>query len=74
MKLYNQQLKIVQQLILGCSCKEIASQLDINIKRFYMHKYNILRKFGMKGDSEFVHFLHKQGGQIKIHYKEKHVI
>ncbi|HED3279967.1 TPA: hypothetical protein R4104_004941, partial [Enterobacter asburiae] len=58
-KLSEQEKNIIQKLLSGESFAEIVKQLEISIKTFYAHKYNISRKFGLRGDSEFVRFIRK---------------
>ncbi|MEP9267629.1 helix-turn-helix transcriptional regulator [Enterobacter asburiae] len=58
-KLSEREINIIQRMLSGESSVEIVKQLEISIKTFYAHKYNISRKFGLRGDSEFVRFIRK---------------
>lgn len=54
-----QEIKIVKSLLSGESSGEIVKKLEISLKTFYAHKYNISRKFGLRGDNEFVQIIRK---------------
>lgn len=58
-KLSEREINIIKRMLSGESSVEIVKQLEISIKTFYAHKYNISRKFGLRGDSEFVRFIRK---------------
>ncbi|MEZ3501481.1 helix-turn-helix transcriptional regulator [Pantoea sp. KPR_PJ] len=51
------QLQIVSFLKKGKTIRQIASILGLSVKTIYAHKYNIMRKFDLKGEHEFYLFL-----------------
>lgn len=58
-KLSTQEINILEKLLAGDSYAEIVKKLEITIKTFYTHKYNISRKFGLRRDSDFVQLIRK---------------
>jgi len=51
------QLQVLSFLKKGKSVRQIAQILDLSIKTIYAHKYNVMKKFDIKGEKEFHSFL-----------------
>ena len=51
------QLQVLSFLKKGKSVRQIAQSLDLSIKTIYAHKYNVMKKFDLKGEKEFYFFL-----------------
>lgn len=51
------QLQVMSFLKRGYSVSQTAKRLDLSIKTIYAHKYNVMRKFDLKGNRDFYSFL-----------------
>ena len=51
------QLQVMSFLKRGKSVNQIAKCLGLSVKTIYAHKYNVMRKFDLKGDCDFYSFL-----------------
>jgi len=51
------QLQVMSFLKKGHSVSQAAKTLGLSVKTIYAHKYNVMRKFDLKGDSDFYSFL-----------------
>ncbi|ORM81595.1 helix-turn-helix transcriptional regulator [Pantoea deleyi] len=51
------QLQVLSFLKKGYSVSQTASRLDLAAKTIYAHKYNVMRKFSLRGDREFNAFI-----------------
>ncbi len=51
------QLQVLSFLKKGYSVIQTAKRLDLSVKTIYAHKYNVMRKFALKGDKEFNAFI-----------------
>jgi len=51
------QLQVMSFLKKGHSVNQTAKSLGLSVKTIYAHKYNVMRKFDLKGDCEFYSFL-----------------
>ncbi|RTY58251.1 LuxR family transcriptional regulator [Pantoea sp. YU22] len=51
------QLQVMSFLKSGCSVNQTAKSLGLSVKTIYAHKYNVMRKFDLKGDCDFYSFL-----------------
>lgn len=51
------QLQVMSFLKKGKSVRQIAKSLGLSVKTIYAHKYNVMRKFDLKGELELYHFL-----------------
>lgn len=51
------QLRVMSFLKSGCSVNQTAKALGLSVKTIYAHKYNVMRKFDLKGDCDFYSFL-----------------
>lgn len=56
--LSGRELEIIEQVKQGNSSKEIAAALNISVKTVEVHRYNILKKLGLKNTSALVNFIH----------------
>jgi len=59
--LSRRELEIVKLIREGSSSKEIAINLDISLKTVEVHRYNILKKLGLKNTASLVNFINGQG-------------
>lgn len=59
--LSRREIDIVQLIKQGLSSKEIASRLDISLKTVEVHRYNILKKLGLKNTAALVNFINTHG-------------
>jgi DNA-binding NarL/FixJ family response regulator len=59
--LSRRELEIVKLIREGSSSKEIALSLDISLKTVEVHRYNILKKLGLKNTASLVNFINGQG-------------
>jgi DNA-binding NarL/FixJ family response regulator len=59
--LSRRELEIVKLIREGSSSKEIALNLDISLKTVEVHRYNILKKLGLKNTASLVNFINGQG-------------
>jgi len=51
------QLQVMSFLKKGFSINQTAKNLGLSVKTIYAHKYNVMRKYELKGDYEFYSFL-----------------
>lgn len=51
------QLQVLSFLKKGYGVGQAAKRLDLSSKTIYAHKYNIMKKFALKGDKEFNAFI-----------------
>jgi len=51
------QLQVMSFFKKGHSVNQTAKSLGLSVKTIYAHKYNVMRKFDLKGDYEFYYFL-----------------
>ena len=51
------QLQVMSFLKKGHSVSQTAKSLGLSVKTIYAHKYNVMRKFDLKGDCDFHSFL-----------------
>ncbi|MDZ4809778.1 MAG: response regulator transcription factor [Bacteroidota bacterium] len=59
--LSRRELDVVQLIKEGLSSKEIAVRLDISLKTVEVHRYNVLKKLGLKNTASLVNFTNAQG-------------
>ncbi|HMU45825.1 MAG TPA: response regulator transcription factor [Chitinophagaceae bacterium] len=59
--LSRREIDIIQLIKEGLSSKEIASRLDISLKTVEVHRYNILKKLGLKNTAALVNFINTHG-------------
>ena len=59
--LSRRELDIVQLIRDGMSSKEIAIRLDISLKTVEVHRYNVLKKLGLKNSAALVNFVNSHG-------------
>jgi two-component system invasion response regulator UvrY len=59
--LSRREIDIVKLIKEGLSSKEIAVRLDISIKTVEVHRYNILKKLGLRNTAALVNFINEQG-------------
>lgn len=59
--LSRREIEIVQLIREGLSSKEIARRLDISLKTVEVHRYNILKKLGLKNTASLVNFINSNG-------------
>ena len=50
--------QIVDLIKKGFSSKKIAAQLQVSVKTVEVHRYNILKKLGMRNTAALVNYLH----------------
>ena len=51
------QLQVLSLLKKGCSVRQTAKRLNLSAKTVYAHKYNVMKKFALRGDMEFNAFI-----------------
>jgi len=51
------QLQVLSFLKKGYDVTQAAKRLNISTKTIYAHKYNVMKKFGLRGDREFNAFI-----------------
>jgi DNA-binding NarL/FixJ family response regulator len=51
------EMEIIYQLKQGYSSKKIAENLNLSVKTIDIHRYNILKKLGVKNTAELVNFI-----------------
>lgn len=51
------QLQVLSLLKKGYSIRQTAKHLELSEKTIYAHKYNVMRKFALRGDIEFNAFI-----------------
>ncbi|MGD9427038.1 helix-turn-helix transcriptional regulator [Pantoea sp. NSTU24] len=51
------QLQVLSFLKKGYGVTQAAKRLNISTKTIYAHKYNVMKKFGLRGDKEFNAFI-----------------
>ncbi|KAF6661931.1 LuxR family transcriptional regulator [Pantoea sp. EKM101V] len=51
------QLQVLSFLKKGYSVRQTAKRLDLSAKTVYAHKYNVMKKFALRGDMEFNAFI-----------------
>lgn len=51
------QLQVLSFLKKGYSVRQTAKRLDLSDKTIYAHKYNVMKKFSLRGDMEFNAFI-----------------
>jgi len=51
------QLQVLSFLKKGYSVSQTAKRLDLSAKTIYAHKYNVMRKFALRGDRDFNAFI-----------------
>ena len=59
--LSRRELDIVRLIKEGMSSKEIAERLAISLKTVEVHRYNVLKKLGLKNTASLVNFINAQG-------------
>lgn len=59
--LSRREIDVVQILKEGLSSKEIAVQLEISLKTVEVHRYNILKKLGLRNTASLVNFINAHG-------------
>jgi DNA-binding NarL/FixJ family response regulator len=59
--LSRREIEVVQLIRDGLSSKEIALRLDITLKTVEVHRYNILKKLGLKNTAALVNFINSHG-------------
>lgn len=59
--LSKRELEIVKLIREGLSSKEIAVRLDLSLKTVEVHRYNILKKLGLKNAAALVNFINAHG-------------
>jgi DNA-binding NarL/FixJ family response regulator len=59
--LSRREIDVVQIIKEGLSSKEIAVQLDISLKTVEVHRYNILKKLGLRNTASLVNFINAHG-------------
>lgn len=47
------QLRVMSYLKNGSTVRETAESLGLSVKTIYAHKYNVMKKYDLKGDREF---------------------
>ena len=57
--LSRREIEVVEQIKQGKSSKEIAETLNIAVKTIEVHRYNILKKLGIKNTAELVNFVNQ---------------
>jgi len=60
-ELSNRESEVVRLIALGYSNKEIAAKLSLSVKTIEAHKTNSMRKLGMSGRIDIVHYAILQG-------------
>jgi DNA-binding NarL/FixJ family response regulator len=51
------QLQVLSFFKKGYSVGQTAKRLNLSAKTIYAHKYNVMKKFALKGDMEFNAFI-----------------
>ena len=51
------QLQVLSFLKKGYSVRQTAKRLNLSVKTIYTHKYNVMKKFALRGDMEFNSFI-----------------
>jgi DNA-binding NarL/FixJ family response regulator len=59
--LSRREIDVVQIIKEGLSSKEIAVQLEISLKTVEVHRYNILKKLGLRNTASLVNFINAHG-------------
>ena len=59
--LSRREIEIVHLIREGMSSKEIALKLDVSLKTVEVHRYNILKKLGLKNTASLVNFINSHG-------------
>jgi DNA-binding NarL/FixJ family response regulator len=59
--LSNREFEVFNQLVIGTSVTDIASQLKLSVKTVSTHKANLMQKMGMHNQSELVRYAIKHG-------------
>jgi len=59
--LSRREIDVVQLIKEGLSSKEIAVRLEISLKTVEVHRYNILKKLGLKNTAALVNFINAHG-------------
>jgi len=59
--LSRREIEIVHLIREGLSSKEIALRLDVSLKTVEVHRYNILKKLGLKNTASLVNFINLNG-------------
>ena len=59
--LSRREIEIVHLIREGLSSKEIALRLDVSLKTVEVHRYNILKKLGLKNTASLVNFINSNG-------------
>ncbi|HMK24852.1 MAG TPA: response regulator transcription factor [Chitinophagaceae bacterium] len=59
--LSRREIEIVHLIREGMSSKEIALRLEVSLKTVEVHRYNILKKLGLKNTASLVNFINSHG-------------
>jgi DNA-binding NarL/FixJ family response regulator len=59
--LSRREIEIVHLIREGMSSKEIALRLEVSLKTVEVHRYNILKKLGLKNTASLVNFINSNG-------------
>jgi DNA-binding NarL/FixJ family response regulator len=59
--LSRREIEIVQLIREGMSSKEIALRISVSLKTVEVHRYNILKKLGLKNTASLVNFINSHG-------------
>ena len=51
------EIEVIGKIKKGYSSKEIASELNLSVKTVEVHRYNILKKLGLKNSASLVNFI-----------------
>jgi len=57
--LSQREMEIISHLKKGDSSKEIADVLNISVKTVEVHRYNILRKLGLRNTASLVNYMNQ---------------
>jgi DNA-binding NarL/FixJ family response regulator len=60
-RLSQREIEVVQYLKRGLTSKEIALALDVSLKTVEVHRYNILKKLGVKNTASIINFFNLNG-------------
>jgi DNA-binding NarL/FixJ family response regulator len=60
-RLSKREIEVVQYLKRGLTSREIALALDVGLKTIEVHRYNILKKLGVKNTASIINFFNVNG-------------
>ena len=60
-QLTKKELLVIDFLKKGLSSKEIALEMDISLKTVEVHRYNMLKKLGLRNTASLINFIHRNG-------------